>query len=102
MKYSFTTQDDASSSSYYGKDNFWSTDKNEAPVTTGRFQITKTPGNMIILTKNPNWWNKENDNSIIERVTINFYSTVAEMYNAFKLGSIDLISTTNNDYKKYC
>lgn len=89
------------SSSYYGKDNFWNTDKNEAPITTGRFQITKTPGNMIILTKNLNWWNRENDNSIIERVTINFYSTVAEMYNAFKLGSIDLISTTNKDYKKY-
>ena len=89
------------SSSYYGEDDFWNTDKNEAPTTTGRFKISETPGNTIILTKNPYWWNKEKDNSIIEKITINFYSSVAELYNAFKLGSIDLISTINKDYKNY-
>ncbi len=89
------------SSSYYGEDDFWKTDKNNAPITTGRFQISEHPGNRIILTKNPYWWNKEQDNSVIENVTINFYSTVAELYNAFKQGSIDLISTRNGDYKKY-
>lgn len=88
-------------SSYYGEDNFWDTQKNNAPITTGRFQISEHPGNKLILTKNPNWWNKENDDSVIEKVTINFYSTVAELYNAFKLGGIDLISTKNNNYKQY-
>lgn len=89
------------SSNYYTDADFWNTDKNDAPISTGRFQISQTHGNSIILTKNPYWWNKENDNSVIEKVTINFYSTVAELYNAFKLGGIDLISTTNKDYKNY-
>ena len=89
------------SSNYYGEDNFWNTKKNDAPVSTGRFQISEHPGNKIILTKNENWWNKQEDNSVIDRVTINFYSSVAELYNAFKLGSIDLISTKNKDYKNY-
>ncbi len=89
------------SSSYYGEDDFWNTDKNDAPITTGRFQIAETHGNMIILKKNPNWWNKENNDSFIEKITINFYSTVAELYNAFKLGSVDLIATNNKDYQNY-
>lgn len=89
------------SSSYYGEDDFWNTAKNKKPITTGRLQISEETGNKIILTKNPYWWNKENDNSVIESVTINLYSSVAELYNAFKLGSIDFISTKNKDYKNY-
>ena len=81
--------------------NFWDTNKNDAPVTTGRFVISEHIGNKIILTKNSSWWNLQQDNSIIEKITINFYSSIAELYNAFRQGSIDLISTKNNDYKKY-
>ena len=89
------------SSNYYGEDNFWETNKNETPITTGRFMIAEHIGNKIILTKNPNWWNKQEDDSVIEKITINFYSSVAELYNAFKQGSIDFISTKNKDYKKF-
>ena len=88
-------------SSYYGEDNFWDTNKNDAPVTTGRFVVSEHAGNRIILTKNLNWWNKQNDDSIIDRITVNFYSSFAELYNAFRQGRIDFISTKNNDYKKY-
>jgi len=89
------------SSSYYGQDNFWDTNKNEKPVTTGRFIISEHIGNKIILTKNLNWWNKQDEDSVIDKVTINFYSSVAELYNAFRQGGIDLISTKNKDYKQY-
>ena len=89
------------SSNYYGDDDFWNTDKNEAPISTGRFYISKTAGNKILLEKNTNWWNIENDNSIIDNITLNFYSSVAELYNAFKLGGVDLISTTNSNYQEY-
>ena len=89
------------SSSYYGQDNFWDTNKNDTPVTTGRFVISEHIGNKIILTKNQNWWNKGEDDSVIDKVTINFYSSVAEIYNAFRQGGIDLISTKNKDYKQY-
>ena len=89
------------SSNYYGEDNFWETNKNDTPVSTGRFYISEHIGNKIILTKNPTWWNIQQDNSVVEKITINFYSSIAELYNAFRQGSIDLISTKNSDYKKY-
>lgn len=90
------------SSKYYGEDNFWDTKKNDAPITTGRYIISANNSNTILLKKNPNWWNKDNEKSpIIENITINIYSKVAELYNAFKLGGIDFIATTNNDYKDY-
>ena len=53
-----------------------------------------------MLGKNENWWNKEH-NSTIEKITINLYTTVAEMYNAFKMGNIDLINTENLNYQNY-
>ena len=89
------------SSNYYGEDDFWNTDKNQKPITTGRFEITEVTNNTIIFSKNKNWWNIENDNSNIEKVTVNLYSSVAELYNAFKLGGIDLIATENSNYQEY-
>ena len=62
--------------------------------------ISEVNNNTMVLEKNPNWWNKEST-SIINKITINFYSTVAELYNAFKMGGIDFISTQNPDYQKY-
>ena len=89
------------SSNYYQNGNFWDIDKHNMPISTGRFEIVEEKGNKLILKKNINWWNKENDDSTIDQITINLYSRVVELYNAFKLGSIDLISTTNSDYKNY-
>ncbi len=88
------------SNEYYAGSNFWNTEKNIAPVTTGRFKISEVTNNTIVLEKNADWWNKEKK-SIIEKITINLYSTVAELYNAFKMGSIDLISTQNPLYQDY-
>lgn len=89
------------SSNYYGDEDFWVTEKNKAPVTTGKFKISDVTNNTITLSKNEQWWNIENNDSIIETITINLYSSVAELYNAFKLGSIDLIATTNENYQEY-
>lgn len=88
------------SSAYYGQDDFWNTEKNVSPTTTGRFKISEVTNNTIILEKNEKWWNK-NGKSSIEKITINLYSTVAELYNAFKMGSIDLITTENPSYETY-
>ena len=88
------------SNSYYTDTDFWNTEKNKAPTTTGRFKIAEVTNNTIVLGKNENWWNKE-QNSTIEKITINLYTTVAEMYNAFKMGNIDLINTENLNYQNY-
>ena len=88
------------SNSYYTDTDFWNTEKNKAPTTTGRFKIAEVTNNTIVLGKNENWWNKE-QKSTIEKITINLYSTAAEMYNAFKMGNIDLINTENQNYQNY-
>ncbi len=91
------------SSMYYLEDNadFWNTDKNTAPPTTGQFEISEVTNNTIVLEKNSKWWNEDEGTSIIEKITINLYSTVAELYNAFKMGNINLITTENSSYKDY-
>lgn len=89
------------SSSYYLDTDFWNTEKNKAPVTTGQYKIGEVTNNTIVLEKNEEWWNIKNDKTIINKITINLYSTVAEMYNAFKMGNVDLISTENGSYQDY-
>lgn len=89
------------SSSYYMDTDFWNTEKNKSPTTTGQFKISEVTNNTIVLEKNENWWNAKKDTTIIHKITINLYSTVAELYNAFKMGSIDLISTQNSSYQDY-
>ena len=85
---------------YYVGEDFWNSEKNKAPTTTGRFKISEVTNNTIVLEKNETWWNKE-ETSTINKITINLYSTVAELYNAFKMGGIDFISTQNSSYQEY-
>lgn len=89
------------SSNYYANEDFWNTSKNEAPVTTGSYKISEVTSNTITLEKNETWWNKNEKEPFLEKITINLYSTIAELYNAFKLGSIDLITTENSSYQDY-
>lgn len=89
------------SSSYYSGEDFWNTEKNKSPISTGRFKITEVTGSTIILEKNETWWNIKNEYTFINKINVNIYSSVAELYNAFKLGNIDFISTNNNEYEKY-
>ena len=74
---------------------FWDTEKNEAPITTGRFFISDTTGSTIILEKNENWWNIENEDFIINKITINFYSSVAGQSNCMTYVIIRYTKTTD-------
>ena len=47
------------SKDYYEGEDFSNTNKNSAPVGTGKFKITDAQSSYIILEKNSNWWNKE-------------------------------------------
>lgn len=88
------------SSSYYAGTDFWNTEKNNEPTSTGQFKIAEVNQNSIILEKNEKWWNDEEE-SILEKITINLYSSVAELYNAFKMGGIDFIATENSSFQEY-
>lgn len=85
------------SSKYYSDKEFLS---NIVPVGTGMYKIVAVQSSSLILTKNENYWEKDK-NFVLNDITINLYSSAGEMYNAFKMGNIDLISTENINIKEY-
>ena len=70
------------------------------PVGTGMYKVDSVQQNYITCTKNSNWWNRETNLSL-EKININVYESVGELYNAFKVGNIDLVSTQNSNLSDY-
>lgn len=89
------------SKSYYEGQDFVSTEKNSMPIGTGRYKITYHDGNKITLQKNTGWWKVKEENSIIQTINIGLYTSVGEVYNAFKLGNIDMIHTSITNIEDY-
>ena len=88
-------------STYYKDKDFLDTETNKSPIGTGPYKITQVEPTYITLEKNDNWWNKTNTNVVLEKITVNLYTSVGEMYNSFKMGNVDLISTSNNNLQEY-
>lgn len=88
------------SKDYYEAQDFVNTDKNKSPVGTGKYKISEVESSYITLVKNTSWWNKNNELTI-EKITVNLYSSIGELYNSFKIGNLDLISTTNDNIQEY-
>ena len=88
------------SSKYYDGQDFKTTEKNKAPVGTGMYKIKSVEDSYIDLAKNEKWWDKEK-NLTLEKITVNLYSSIGELYNSFKIGNIDLISTGNSNLQEY-
>ena len=88
------------SKDYYENEDFVNTEKNNKPTSTGKYKITEVEPSYYILEKNEGWWNKQ-DNLTIEKITVNLYSSIGELYNSFKIGNIDLLSTTNDNLQEY-
>lgn len=88
------------SKEYYEGQDFSTTEKNKAPTGTGKYKITDVESSYINLEKNTLWWNK-NINLSIEKITVNLYSSIGELYNSFKIGNLDMIATSNNNLQEY-
>lgn len=88
------------SKEYYEGEEFVNTSKNSAPVGTGKFKISDIQPSYITLVNNSSWWNKEKEITL-EKITINLYSSIGELYNSFKIGNLDLISTSNDNLQEY-
>lgn len=88
------------SKDYYENENFVNSSKNANPVGLGKYKISDVQPSYITLAKNTNYWNKE-INYTLEKITINLYSSIGELYNSFKIGNIDLISTDNDNLQQY-
>lgn len=86
------------SSHYYEGQDLYNTEKNLNPICTGKYKVVENIGNSIILGKNENYKREE---MTLEKITVIKYTTLGEMYNAFKQGKIDLMTTTNTGIENH-
>lgn len=86
---------------FYENSEFTSDEKNNTPVGTGRFKVTSNQNDRIILKKNQNWWNIENEEQKLTQIDVIKYSNMGEVYNAFKIGNIHLINTQSLNIEDY-
>lgn len=88
------------SKDYYEAEDFVNTGKNSSPVGTGKYKIAEVQPSYITLVKNTSYWDKD-VNFTLEKITVNLYSSIGELYNSFKIGNLDLISTDNDNLQEY-
>ncbi len=84
---------------YYMGEDFYASTK--VPIGTGMYKISSIDSNNIKLEKNEKWWNKENENAKIETIEIKIFSEIGEIYNSFKMGNIDIFTTSNSNLENY-
>ena len=84
---------------YYFNEDFFNTAK--TPIGTGRFKIDNISANSVTLSKNTDWRKISQDESKIDTIKVNLYSSMGEVFNSFKLGNVDLLNTNTQNYKDY-
>lgn len=88
------------SSEYYKDYDFVNSGRTNMPIGTGMFKIVSYDEKVIGLEKNEEYWNTDK-NSVLEKININIYGTMGEVYNDFKNGNIDTINTSQNSVNQY-
>ena len=89
-----------SKDNYEGED-FSTTAKNSQPIGTGKYKIATVESSNIVLEKNTSWWNIKEKPLTLEKITVNLYSSIGELYNSFKIGNLDLVATDNTNLTEY-
>lgn len=84
------------SSKYYSDKEFI---PDIVPIGTGMYKVNEVQESSLVLSKNEYY--EENNNLKLDKITITIYSSVGELYNSFKIGNIDFISTQNSNLKEY-
>ena len=69
------------------------------PIGTGMYNVSEVQESALILSKNEYYTEKENLK--LDKIIVTIYSSVGELYNSFKTGNIDFISTQNSNLKEY-
>ena len=82
----------------YAEEDFKTTAK--LPIGTGMFKIVENENNTIKLEKNGNYWDSSKNPTVTE-IYIKIFSTIGEVYNAFKSGDIDLVIAQNSNVEQY-
>ena len=86
------------SKKYYEGQEFSTTEKNNNPIGTGKYKITQNNNDEIILNKNENYYGNK---LTLETINITKYASLGDLYNAFKLGKVDLLTTNNINIQNY-
>ena len=88
------------SSEYYRDFDFMNSGRTNMPIGTGMFKISSYDEKVIGLEKNEEYWNTDKS-SVLEKININIYGTMGEVYNDFKNGNIDTINTSQSSVNQY-
>ncbi len=70
------------------------------PVGTGIFKYIDVKSTHLTMVRNNNWWN-DKEEPTLNKIFVNIYSSLGELYNSFKMGNLDLISTDNSNLEEY-
>ena len=89
------------SKDYYEGEDFSTTAKNSQPIGTGKYKIATVESSNIVLEKNTSWWNIKEKPLTLEKITVNLYSSIGELYNSFKIENLDLVATDNTNLTEY-
>ncbi len=89
------------SKNFYNDEDFRETEKNRYPLGTGMYKFTAIDDGKMELSKNENWWNIGNKNARIEKIIVNLYDSMGEVYNDFRLGNIDVVTTNTLIVENY-
>ena len=80
-------------SSFYQEEDISISAKNNIPMGTGIYRLDSVDASSQIQLKiNDKWWNIANVQPKAENINVKIYSSVAELYNAYKLGSLDILT----------
>lgn len=72
-----------------------------APMSTGMYKVKSATADDMELVKNDNWYNSGVVERKIDTIKLNFYGTMGDAYNSFKIGNIDMICTSNVKISDY-
>ena len=85
-------------SNFYEGENVAISLKSNIPMGTGMYKLQTVDVNSSIELKlNTNWWNIKEKTPKIDSINIKVFSSIAEVYNAYKLGGIDILNVTRNN-----
>ncbi len=83
---------------FFEGEDILNSSKNNILMGTGKYKIQVVDlSSQIDLMRNPNWWNADKVNLNFDTITVRVYGTLSEVYNAYKLGGLDLIITDSID-----
>lgn len=87
------------SSSYYVNEDFKNSSK--IPIGTGMYKIASINDDNILIIRNDRWRKIKTNEPKTQSITLQKYGAIGEVFNAFKLGNIDIINTYRADYTNF-